>query len=73
MNDRFPFGYEKILTKKILGVDLADEEYPSDKNILVMNLQTILVLGEIVQIYYCFRFDECESICNPSENRRTGL
>lgn len=48
VNDRFPFGYEKILTKKILGVDLADEEYPSDKNILVMNLQTILVLGEIV-------------------------
>lgn len=47
--DRFPLGYEKILIKKILGIEIGNEEIPQDKGIIVMNLQTVIAIDEITK------------------------
>lgn len=46
--DRFPLGYEKYLVKSILGINLRNDELPIHKGVLVMNLQTVMVVGEVV-------------------------
>lgn len=43
--NRHPMGEERILIENLLGIKLSADEYPSDKGILVMNLQTVLALG----------------------------
>ena len=44
--NRFPCGYEKELVKFILGTELGEDEYPLDRGILVINLQTVIALAE---------------------------
>lgn len=38
---RYPMGAENILIKYLLGIDIAEDEIPSDRGILVMNVQTV--------------------------------
>lgn len=47
--DRFPMGYENYLVKYALGLELKPTEHPTDKGILVMNLQTVLAIAELTQ------------------------
>lgn len=47
VKDRFPMGYEKFIIKTILGIDIEKNEYPSDKGILVLNIQTIIAIAEM--------------------------
>lgn len=46
--NRYPMGEEKQLIKTVLGVELSKEEIPAQKGILVMNLQTVLMIGRII-------------------------
>lgn len=46
--NRYPMGAEKLLIQQVLGQELASEEIPADKGILVLNVQTVLAIGEIV-------------------------
>ena len=46
--NRYPMGYEKTLVKILLGEDLSEDEYPAKRGILVLNIQTVLAIGEIV-------------------------
>lgn len=46
--DRFPMGYEKDLIKLITGKNIPDGKRPSEYGILVLNLQTVLAIGEII-------------------------
>lgn len=47
VKDRFPMGYEKMLIKSVFNIELSREEIPSDKGILVLNLQTVVAIAEI--------------------------
>lgn len=47
--DRYPMGYEKYLIEYVLGVQIAENELPQDKGILVMNLQTVIAIAEMTQ------------------------
>ncbi len=49
IRDRFPMGYENALIKTILGVELSENEHPSDKGILVMNIQTVLAVSDLAK------------------------
>lgn len=46
--DRFPMGYENALIKAVLDIDLAPGEKPTDRNILVMNIQTVLSIANVI-------------------------
>ena len=48
VRDRFPMGYEKSLIKTILETDLGTTR-PTDKGILVLNIQTVLAVAELAQ------------------------
>lgn len=47
--DRYPMGYENYLIKYVLGVQIAENELPQDRGILVMNLQTVIAIAEMTQ------------------------
>ena len=47
--DRFPMGYENYLIQYVFGVEIANNELPQDKGILVMNLQTVIAIAELAQ------------------------
>ncbi|BBF43615.1 electron transport complex protein RnfC [Lachnospiraceae bacterium KM106-2] len=49
---RYPMGEEHFLIKQILGVSLEKGEYPVDKGILVMNLQTVYQICKIINGCY---------------------
>ena len=46
--NRYPMGYEKVLLKNLLDIDLDDNEYPAQRGILVLNIQTVLAIGAII-------------------------
>lgn len=46
--NRYPMGHERLLIKTILGLELEKEELPTQKGILVLNVQTVLAIVEIV-------------------------
>lgn len=45
--NRFPMGEEKILIAEILGMQLGRNQIPAEQGILVLNVQTVIALGEI--------------------------
>lgn len=47
VKDRFPMGYEKTLIKTVLGMELPAEIRPTDRGILVLNIQTVLAISEL--------------------------
>ncbi len=47
VQNRFPMGYENYLIKSVLGVELHPEERPTQRGILVMNLQSVMSIGEL--------------------------
>jgi len=47
--DRFPMGYEKYLIKNVLGLELAKDELPTNRGILVMNIQTVMAISELAK------------------------
>lgn len=47
VQNRFPMGYENYLIKTVLGVELHPEERPTQRGILVMNLQSVMSIGEL--------------------------
>lgn len=46
--NRYPMGYEKFLIQNILGKKISMGEVPAKEGILVLNVQTILAIGQIV-------------------------
>lgn len=46
--NRYPMGFEKILSESVLGIPIAADEYPTQKGILVLNVQTVLEIGAIM-------------------------
>lgn len=46
--NRYPMGYEKLLIQNVLGVRLSADSIPVQKGILVLNVQTVLAIGQIV-------------------------
>lgn len=46
--NRFPMGYEKYLIQTILGVEVGENEFPAEQGILVLNVQTVLKIGELI-------------------------
>lgn len=47
--NRYPMGAERILIRNTLHIDIAAEQIPVEHGILVMNIQTVLMLGSIMQ------------------------
>lgn len=50
--NRYPMGYEKILIKRVLGIDLEAGQIPAEHGILVLNAQTVLAVNEIAKGVY---------------------
>lgn len=50
--NRYPMGQEKILIKKVLGIDMEAVQIPAEHGILVLNAQTVLAIGEIAKGVY---------------------
>ena len=46
--NKYPMGHEKMLIRTLLGKELTKQEIPAGQGILVMNLQTVLMLGGII-------------------------
>lgn len=44
---RYPAGEERILCRNLLNIDLAKEDIPADKGILVMNVQTVYSIAQL--------------------------
>lgn len=47
--DRFPMGYERELIKMVTGKSILNGKNPAECGILVLNLQTVLTIGEITR------------------------
>ena len=47
VQNRFPMGYENYLIRTTLGVELCAGERPAQRGILVMNLQSVMSIGEL--------------------------
>ena len=47
MINRFPMGYEKYLIMSVYGKEILPEETPIEHGMVVMNLQTVLKIGEL--------------------------
>ena len=46
---RYPMGQEKLLIKSVLGMELSNEAIPAEKGVLVLNIQTVLAIGELIK------------------------
>lgn len=46
--NRYPMGQESQLIKNVLGIELANQDIPTQKGILVLNLQTVYAIAQIV-------------------------
>lgn len=44
--DRYPYGAERILTEKLLGISIPEGSNPAQYGVLVLNLQTVLYVYE---------------------------
>ncbi|SFR72139.1 4Fe-4S dicluster domain-containing protein [Anaeromicropila populeti] len=45
--NKYPVGAEKVVIKHVLNVELSRGEIPVHKGILVMNVQTVIAIGQI--------------------------
>ncbi len=50
--NRYPMGQEKVLIHSMLGADFAKDDIPAEHGILVINLQTVFVIGRIADGTY---------------------
>ena len=46
--NRYPMGYENEIIKSVMNVQLSVNDLPTDKGILVLNVQTVMKIGEII-------------------------
>lgn len=46
--NRYPMGYEKILAETVFGIHMAKDDIPTENGILIMNIQTVLAIGELM-------------------------
>jgi len=44
--DRYPYGAERLLTEKLLGISIPENSYPAQYGVLVVNVQTVLYAYE---------------------------
>lgn len=47
--DRYPMGQERLLIKNVLRLELSNDDIPTRKGILVLNVQTVLAIGRTVR------------------------
>jgi Na+-translocating ferredoxin:NAD+ oxidoreductase RnfC subunit len=50
--DRYPMGAEKLLIQQVLGKNIEGDELPAKKGVLVLNVQTVLTIGQIADGTY---------------------
>lgn len=50
--DRYPIGAERLLIQQVFGENIERDDIPAKRGILVLNVQTILAIGQIVDGTY---------------------
>lgn len=50
--DRYPMGAERLLIQQVFGENIESDDVPAKRGILVLNVQTVLAIGQIVDGIY---------------------
>jgi electron transport complex protein RnfC len=69
VRDWYPAGAEKLLIRDAVGIELKQDEIPSQCGLLVLNIQTVLAVRDAV---YGGRAQETRYITASDLDRRTG-